>query len=123
VTNLWAIPSGSADKAAELCASARFRQVLSTLEDRFRYIVLDTPPLLGLSDSMIFASQVDGVVLTIREGRASRDAARLAIKSLASVRGRLIGVVLNDVRGANDYYDYSDYDGRSSPSTSSVAAP
>ncbi len=110
VPNLCAIPGGSglsAHEPAELFATARLQQALSTLGERFRYIILDTPPLLGLSDALILASQVDGVVLTIREGRASRDAAYRAIKSLASVRGRLLGVVLNDVRGASDYYEYS----------------
>jgi polysaccharide biosynthesis transport protein len=123
VPNLWTIPSGSPHEAAELCASPRLRQVLSTLEERFRYIVLDTPPLLGLSDAMILASQADGVILTIREGRASRDAARLAIKTLAAVRARLLGAVLNDVRGDTDYYYYSGYTGRRAPPRIFAASP
>jgi polysaccharide biosynthesis transport protein len=110
IPNLFAIPSGTSRlNPAEIWASARLREALGTLGHTFRYIVLDTPPLIGVSDALLLASHVDGVVLTIREGRANRDAARRAISMLTSVRARLLGVVLNYVHGGSDYYGYDRY--------------
>jgi receptor protein-tyrosine kinase/non-specific protein-tyrosine kinase len=60
-------------------------------------VVFDTGPLLGLSDALILAAQVEGVMLVLRHGRASRTAAHRAVRSLVSVRARLLGVVLNDM--------------------------
>ena len=95
---------------SELLASARFKQALETLGQRFAYIIIDTGPLFGVSDGMILAGQVEGVVLVLRQGRASRDAAQRAIRSLMSVRARLLGVILNDVEiGSSRYYGYYEY--------------
>jgi len=56
---------------------------------------------------MILAGQVEGVVLVLRQGRASRDVAQRAIRNLTSVRARLLGVILNDIEvSGNGYYGY-----------------
>ena len=111
IPNLSVIPAGRLPvNPSELVASARFKQALETLGQRFAYIVIDTGPLFGVSDGMILAGQVEGVVLVLRHGRASRDAAQRAIRSLMSVRARLLGVILNDVEiGGSRYYGYYDY--------------
>jgi len=111
IPNLSVIPAGRLPvNPSELVASARFKQALETLGQRFAYIVIDTGPLFGVSDGMILAGQVEGVVLVLRQGRASRDAAQRAIRSLMSVRARLLGVILNDVEiGGSRYYGYYDY--------------
>jgi Mrp family chromosome partitioning ATPase len=71
---------------------------------------VDTGPLFGVSDAMIVSGQVEGVVLVLRHGRASRDAAQRAIRTLMAVRARLLGVILNDVEiGGSRYYGYYDY--------------
>lgn len=120
IPNLSVIPSGRVPlNPAELLASARLRQAIDTLGGRFAHIVFDTGPLFGVSDAMILAGQVEGVVLVLRHGRASRDAAQRAIRNLLSVRARLLGVILNDVdvRG-NGYYGYYGsygYDARKEP--------
>ncbi len=78
--------------------------------------MFDTGPLFGISDAMVLAAQVEGVVLVLRHGRATRDAAQRAIRSLLSVRARLLGVVLNDVdlsgQGPYGYYGYYGYGAR-----------
>ena len=111
IPNLSVIPAGRLPvNPSELVASARFKQALETLGQRFAYIIIDTGPLFGVSDGMILAGQVEGVVLVLRHGRASRDAAQRAIRSLMSVRARLLGVILNDVEiGGSRYYGYYDY--------------
>jgi capsular exopolysaccharide synthesis family protein len=120
IPNLSVIPAGRIPlNPAELLASTRLRQAIDTLGGRFAHIVFDTGPLFGVSDAMILASQVEGVVLVLRHGRASRDAAQRAIRNLISVRARLLGVILNDVdvrgNGYYGYYGYYGYDARKEP--------
>ncbi len=115
VQNLYIIPAGRTPlNPAELMASRRLGQALEVLGERFAHIVFDSPPLFGVSDAMILAPRVEGVILVLRHGQASRDAAQRAIRLLASVRARLLGVVLNDVNvgaggAAYGYYGYYGY--------------
>ena len=116
IPNLFLIPSGRVPlNPAELLASTRLRQAVETLGERFAYIVFDTGPLFGVSDAMILAGQVEGVILVLRHGRASREGAQRGIRSLVSVHARLLGVILNDVdvhgHGYYDYYGYYGYSG------------
>ena len=101
VPNLFTIPAGRSPlNPAELLASGRLGQALETLGQRYTHIVLDTGPMFGVSDATILAARVEGVVLVLRQGRASRDVAQRAIRNLLSVRSRLLGVILNDVEPA-----------------------
>jgi capsular exopolysaccharide synthesis family protein len=98
IPGLSVIPSGRIPlKPSELLASTRLRQGIDALGQRFSHVVFDTGPLLGLSDALILAAQVEGVMLVLRHGRASRTAAHRAVRNLVSVRARLLGVVLNDM--------------------------
>jgi capsular exopolysaccharide synthesis family protein len=117
IPNLYALPAGRVPlNPAELIASQRLGQALEALKQRFAHIVFDTPPLFGVSDSLILAPRVEGVVLVLRHGRASRDAAQHAVRQLTSVHARVLGVVLNDVQvngagyhGYHGYYGYYGY--------------
>jgi polysaccharide biosynthesis transport protein len=119
IPNLFVIPAGRIPvNPAELLASARLREGIEALSQRFAYVVFDTGPLFGVSDAMILAGQLEGTVLVLRHGRASRDAAQRAIRSLVAVRARLLGVILNDVDiHANSYGYYDSYYGYSSESS------
>ena len=111
IPNLFVIPAGRIPvNPAELLASARLREALEALGQRFSYVVFDTGPMFGVSDAMILSGQLEGTVLVLRHGRASRDAAQRAIRSLIAVRARLLGVILNDVDvHANSYGYYDSY--------------
>jgi capsular exopolysaccharide synthesis family protein len=115
IPNLYLIPAGRLPvNPAELMASARLSHALELLRDRFAHVVVDAPPLFGVSDAMILAPRVEGVLLVLRHGRASRDAAQRAVQLLGSVRARVLGVVLNDVdlhKGGSGYYGYYGYYG------------
>jgi capsular exopolysaccharide synthesis family protein len=113
IQNLYVVPAGRVPlNPAELMASRRIGQAIEVLSQRFAHIVFDTPPLLDVSDPLILATRVEGVVLVLRHGRASRDAAQHAMRLLASVRARVLGVVLNDVQGGGaGYYRYYSYYG------------
>jgi capsular exopolysaccharide synthesis family protein len=113
IPGLYVMPAGRTPlNPAELMASARLRQMLDVLGERFNHIVFDAPPLIGVSDALILAPCVHGVVLVLRHGQAGRDASQLAIRLLASVRARLLGVVLNDVdvsQSGSGYYGQYDH--------------
>jgi len=115
IPNLHVIPAGRTPlNPAELMASARLNQALELLGERFTHIVFDAPPLIGVSDAMILAPRLEGVILVLRHGRASRVAAHRALQLLGSVRARVLGVVLNDVdvsKSGSGYYGYYTYNG------------
>ncbi len=109
IPGLSVIPAGPVPtNPAELLFSPRFGQAMAVLGERFAHIGIDTPPMLGVSDSLVLAPRVDGVILVLRHGHAGRDAAQRAVQMLASVRARVLGVVLNhaDMRTTNGGYPY-----------------
>ena len=71
---------------------ARF---LEALRARVDFIVIDSPPLQGLSDAAVLSTLVDGTVMVVSAGRTRRNAVRDAAKALAARGGRTLGVVLN----------------------------
>jgi len=122
IANLFVIASGRfPPNPAELLGSARMQEILRDAKGRFDVVLLDSPPLLAVTDAAVLATMVDGVVLVIRTERTKRDAVRRAIGHVRSVRGRLLGAVLNDVDmrsgayyGSYGHYYYSYY-GRERP--------
>lgn len=117
VPNLFLLASGRfPPNPAELLGSARMQEILRDAKARFDVVVLDSPPLLAVTDAAVLATMVDGVVLVVRTQRTKRDAVRRAIGHVRSVRGRLLGAVLNDVDmrsgayyGSYGHYYYSYY--------------
>jgi succinoglycan biosynthesis transport protein ExoP len=74
-------------------------------------VLLDSPPVLGISDGSIIAHEVDCVLLVIQHRRYPRDISLRAKRAVQEVKGRLMGVVLNAVSIKSDdaYYYYSSY--------------
>jgi capsular exopolysaccharide synthesis family protein len=108
---VYVLPSGSIPpNPSELLGSRHMADLLRTLEDRFDAVIIDTPPLLPVTDAAVLASTVDGTVLVSRCARTTASQARQAADSLKAVGARLIGCVLNmtPTRGA-DAYTYYDY--------------
>jgi capsular exopolysaccharide synthesis family protein len=93
---------------AELLGSSRMRQLLADLLARADVVVLDSPPVMALSDAAILSTQVDGVLLVLDAANSRREVARRAVAALQRVHGRIIGVLLNRVptRGAGYEYQY-----------------
>jgi len=90
---------------AELIGSVQMRTMLSWLEDDFDYVVIDSPPVATVTDGVLLASMVDGVILVVHGGKSSRELVRRARQLLLGTGARIFGVVLNNVRThKSDYY-------------------
>ncbi len=98
IPNLDVMCSGpTPPNPAELLHSQRFSKILEQLKDRYQLIVFDTPPTLAVTDGVVVAKQVDGVVLVVRWRRTNRHSLEDAHRHLAHVGVRTLGVVLNDI--------------------------
>ncbi|HWQ31392.1 MAG TPA: polysaccharide biosynthesis tyrosine autokinase [Blastocatellia bacterium] len=111
IPNLWFLPCGSIPpNPAELLSSMRMREMLKTLSQRFDHIIIDSPPVINVSDAVILSTLADGVILIIHAGKSKRSIVQRARRELSNVGARVFGVVLNRVdlkgEGYDDYYYY-----------------
>ncbi|HLQ31612.1 MAG TPA: CpsD/CapB family tyrosine-protein kinase [Chloroflexota bacterium] len=83
---------------AELLGSKRMESLVRELRDMADYVVFDTPPVLAVTDAAVLATKVDGAILVLSAGRARRDAAKKAKRTLEELSGHFLGVVVNNVR-------------------------
>lgn len=98
VENLFLMPCGDQpNNPSELLSSPDFGNALTMLRDRFDFVIVDTPPLLAVTDPSAVAAWVDGTIMAIRLRRGVRVAASRAHEMLASVGANMLGVVVNNV--------------------------
>ena len=111
VANLHAITSGSLPpNPSELLSSGRMSEVLQLLSNQFNIVIVDSPPTLLVTDAMVLAQRVDGVLLVVKPSVTKWGALRQAIEQLQRVKANLLGVVINDVNvGRSRYYYYRGY--------------
>jgi capsular exopolysaccharide synthesis family protein len=83
---------------AEAVASPRLKQLLDSLRQQCDYVLIDTPPLLAVTDAQVVARAVDGVLLTLRNSRQSRPLAQSVREMLDASGANVLGVVVNGVR-------------------------
>lgn len=113
VPGLRAMTSGPIPpNPAEILGSTRMHEVLEALGADAEIVILDSPPVLAMSDSAILASQVDGVLLVLDAKSTRREEARSAMASLRQVQARVVGVALNRVSRERSgyYYHYYSHD-------------
>ncbi len=112
VPNLWVLPAGpEAPNPADLLSSPAMQKLLKELCGRFTHVVVDSAPLLLVTDATILSGMVDGVVLGVESGVMARRGLVRAQKILESAGGRLLGGVLNkwDARSEGYYAYYGSY--------------
>ena len=111
--NLFAITAGrTPPNPSELLSSDRMNQLLANLsQGPFDWVVVDTPPVLAVTDAVIVAQKVAGVVFVVGSEMTRRVHAERALETLQSGRARSIGVVLNRVDFDRNKYYYSRYYG------------
>jgi succinoglycan biosynthesis transport protein ExoP len=106
IPNLSAIPTGPLPpNPADLLSSHKLADALAELRTRFKFIVIDTPPIMAATDAVILSVQADGVLIVVRSGETPKEAFTRTRDLLVSVKCHLLGVVLNAVdSSAPDYY-------------------
>ncbi len=112
VENLYLMPSGilPAD-AAGLLNSRRMSELMADVKSRFDLVLVDSPPILGVSDASVLASEADLTMVVIQHRKLPRAMLVRVKQAIENVGGDLFGVVLNnvDVRSDNQYQYYTSY--------------
>ena len=113
VPDLYVMTSGSKTSAAtSLLYSNRMPELLQKLRTEFETIFIDTPPMLQIPDARVLGRMVDRVILVVRAGKTTRDAAMAARQRFFEDGTQMLGTVLNDwnpKRSPNGYYGYQNY--------------
>ncbi|MGC1484480.1 MAG: polysaccharide biosynthesis tyrosine autokinase [Candidatus Acidiferrum sp.] len=106
IPNLAAIPTGPLPpNPADLLSSSKLSEAIAELRTKFKFIVIDSPPVMAATDAVILSVQTDGVLLVVRSGETPKEAFTRTRDLLNSVKCHILGVVLNAVdSGAPDYY-------------------
>ena len=108
VPNLYVLTSGPvAPNPSELLASQNMVDILEELKQHFDYVLIDTPPIMPVTDAAVVSGKVDGTILVVASGAVSPAIAVEAKTRLEQAGAHLLGVVLNKVDvAANSHYGY-----------------
>jgi capsular exopolysaccharide synthesis family protein len=110
VPNLSIIPAGPIPpNPAELFHSERFRKFLEQVQARFDRVIIDSPPIVAVTDAVVLSTLVDGTMLVVRAFKTPKDLARHALRALLDVGAVTAGAVLNSVNLDKSEYKYSHY--------------
>ena len=106
IPNLAAIPTGPLPpNPADLLSSHKLADAIAELRTKFKFIIIDSPPIMAATDAVILSVQADGVLIVVRSGETPKEAFTRTRDLLISVKCRMLGVVLNAVDStAPDYY-------------------
>ena len=95
---------------AELLDSDRMRELMDRWRCEFDHVIIDTPPVLGMSDAVVLSTLADSVVLVVRAAASGRQSVRRAREALMGVNARVAGALVNAVDlDSMDYYGYYGY--------------
>lgn len=110
VPNLYCVPCGPIPpNSADVVASEKFKKFLDDLSKRFDRVVLDSPPVVAVTDSAIVSTLVDGVIFVIRAFKTHTATCRSALRTLLDVDAPIAGAVLNAVNLKSHEYSYYHY--------------
>jgi Mrp family chromosome partitioning ATPase len=110
VPNVDIIPSGPIPpNPSEILISHHMKELIEQARTRYERIIIDSPPVTAVTDAVIIASLVDGVVMVIRANDTHREMIKNGISQLQSVNANILGAVLNSVEMGRDSYYYYQY--------------
>lgn len=122
VPNLFVLASGVIPhNPSELLGSFRMRASLEILSSKYDFLIIDSPPVLALADSLVLSAQTDGLLLVSQANRTKKRQLRLTVEKLREVDAPLIGVTLNRAslkgEGYSSYYYYQANDNQNATIT------
>jgi len=98
------------DSPSELLGRPQFDDLLNYAREHYDRVIIDSPPIVPVTDARIIAARCDQVLLVVRAGRTSRNAIQFASQMIQRIGTPLIGVVVNDAqKGTRSAYNYGDY--------------
>ncbi len=111
VPNLWMLTSGRLRRGSlGIMNNQRLRAVMDALKDQYDFILLDSPPILGVTDAAILASEADGVLLVVQYRKYPKIISLRAKRMIENAGGHVMGAVLNNINiMRDDYYYYYHY--------------
>jgi polysaccharide biosynthesis transport protein len=114
VESFFVLPCGRRPKdPAELLSRPEYEHLLDVLRQKYDYVIIDSPPVLAVTDPTSIAPRVDGVLIAMRLSRHTRDLGRRTLEQLRDVGATVSGIVINGVEESDGYgygsYRYSDY--------------
>jgi len=108
IANLDAIPTGPIPpNPADLLSSRRLTELIAELRNRYKFVVIDSPPVMAATDAVILSVLVDGVLMVVRSGETPKEAFTRTRDLLIGVKCHMLGVVLNAVDSSSPDYYYS----------------
>ena len=112
VPNLYVAMSGPVPpNPAELLIAPNMGLIIEDAKKKFDVVLLDSPPLLSVTDALILGKYTDGIILVVQGSRTIKEAAARATEVVKEHKLKIIGAVLNDVNLARENYDYYFYYG------------
>ena len=118
IENLSLLPSGTLPSdAVGVLNSQRMADLIAEMKLRFDLVLVDSPPVLGVSDASVLASEVDQTIIVVQHRRFPRGMLLRVKQAILGVGGTLLGVVLNnvDIKHDQNYSYYTSYYGYYSP--------
>ena len=112
IENLYLVNSGPLPpNPADLLGSEKMAALLNEMKKVFDYILLDTPPVLAVTDALVVAPHTDGVILIVWSGKTPRESLRMAKEKLDMMNIKTLGVVINhlNLRDLGYYYKHYHY--------------
>jgi receptor protein-tyrosine kinase len=105
--NLWLLGSGELPpNPAELLNGRRIQEVFTALRELFDLVLIDSPPVLPVTDSVVLAKDADATLLIVAAGQTSRSDLQRAAEKLSQVNARVVGLVLNETTRQGGGYGY-----------------
>jgi len=129
IDNLSFIPAGILPgESVGILNSQRMTDLIAKLKSQYDLVFFDSPPILGVSDGSVLASEVDITIMVVQHRRFPRVMLQRVKQAVLNVGGRLIGVVLNNVDSKHDdgysyYNNYNEYYGARTAAAPKIEAP
>jgi capsular exopolysaccharide synthesis family protein len=109
IPELTIITSGNISASpSDVLDQANIPGLLQELKYQFDFVIIDSPPVIPVSDPMMFVDRVDGVLMVVRAGTTQKEVVNRAVRLLSTSTVNLIGIVLNDYESVLPYY-YKDH--------------